>query len=99
MRYLRLLPLLVLLCPAPAAADDHRVDMNVRGEFCAAGAISSADRLAVGVPGGTSRTRPGGTPSNHSVSSVDVAIESGTDDGGYEKRETYALGGAGTPSR
>jgi hypothetical protein len=39
MRYLRLLPLLVMLFPAPAAADDHRVDYSAMFTLCSGSKI------------------------------------------------------------
>jgi hypothetical protein len=40
MRYLRLFPLLVMACAAPAAADDHRVDLNAALSFCAGSTLT-----------------------------------------------------------
>ena len=93
MRYLRLLllPLLVLVFSVSAAASDHRVDANAGVAF-RSGSYLLGGRFAVGVPvPPKSKDR---TDHEQKLLSLvfDVAIESGTDDNTYQKRETYALG-------
>ena len=91
MRYLRLLPLLVMAFAAPAAADDHRVDMNL-GALFASGSYLLGGRFAVGVPLALGATERDGHATKPWSGLFDVAIESGIGDNGYEKRETYSAG-------
>ena len=91
MRYLRLVPLLVLVFSASAAASDHRVDMN-GGVTFRRGSYLLGGRLAVGVPVPPTIKDARGHDQKPLSLVFDVAIESGTDDSGYQKRETYALG-------
>ena|SRR5215207_7891030 len=91
MRSLRFLPLLVLVFSASAAASDHRVDARGGATF-RTGSYLLGGKLAVGVPLPPKIEDARGHDQQPLSLVFDVAIESGTDDSGYQKRETYALG-------
>ena len=91
MRALRLLPLLVLVFSASAAASDHRVDANAGVTF-RKGSYLLGGRFALGVPIPPKIKDSTGHDEQPLSLVFDVAIESGTDDNTYQKRETYALG-------